>query len=54
MIEIRELVIRAHVEDKPVNNENHQRNVSDTSGNKGCCADTVDMILKMLNDKKER
>lgn len=54
MIEIRELVIRARVEDKPANNDNGQRGAEDPSSKKGCCTENVDIILKMLNDKKER
>lgn len=57
MIEIRELVIKATVEDSnrntnvgsPVN-----RNDSGQNEKKGCCVETVEMILQIINDKKER
>jgi hypothetical protein len=57
MIEIRELVIKATVD-----GSNRDNNVeSSGSGNgllqnerKGCCQDTVDMILQIIKDKKER
>jgi len=56
MIEIRELVIRATVEDKPP--ENRERNAG--SGNSGgtdkkdCCSENIDLMLQIINDKKER
>ena len=56
MIEIRELVIRATVEDTPRKDsgriETDQR--SGRTGKKDCCQDTIDMMLQIINDKKER
>ncbi len=56
MIEIRELVIRATVDDSP--RKNGERNGSEASPQrneqKGCCAETVDALLQIINDKKER
>ncbi|KAF0236164.1 MAG: hypothetical protein FD181_2979 [Prolixibacteraceae bacterium] len=56
MIEIRELVIRATVEDSPRRNgENPDRETNPENNNKkGCCVDTVDALLQIINDKKER
>ncbi len=56
MIEIRELVIKANVDNSGKNNsELTSGNGNSESGkNKGCCSETVDMILQIINDKKER
>lgn len=57
MIEIRELVIKATVDDSNRNNngENAARgNDSGQNEKKGCCSETVDMMLQIINDKKER
>lgn len=56
MIEIRELVIRATVEDSPRRNGESQwgENNRDRNEQKGCCAETVDALLQIINDKKER
>lgn len=56
MIEIRELVIRATIDDSQRSNaQNGDRaNNSDQNEKKGCCSETVDMILQIINDKKER
>ena len=55
MIEIRELVIRATVEDSSGNNgrETSRAGVTETNS-KGCCSDNIDIMLKILKDKKER
>ncbi len=56
MIEIRELVIKATVENSGKNNSEvttDNRN-SERDERKGCCSETVDMILQIINDKKER
>jgi hypothetical protein len=56
MIEIRELVIRATVDDSP--RRNGERNASEVNPErnekKGCCTETVDALLQIINDKKER
>jgi len=56
MIEIRELVIRATVDDTPRRNGETSGREGNTEKNeqKGCCADTVDALLQIINDKKER
>jgi hypothetical protein len=56
MIEIRELVIRATVEETPRrNSERNGRDVNrERNEQKGCCSDTVDALLQIINDKKER
>jgi len=56
MIEIRELVIRATVEDSPRRNGETSRRERNTERNeqKGCCEETVDALLQIINDKKER
>jgi hypothetical protein len=56
MIEIRELVIRATIDDSSQSNVQNggRTNNSDQNEKKGCCSETVDMILQIINDKKER
>jgi hypothetical protein len=56
MIEIRELVIKATIDNSQRGNtQNGERaNNSDQNEKKGCCTETVDMILQIINDKKER
>ncbi len=56
MIEIRELVIRATVDDTPRRNGETSRREANPERNehKGCCAETVDALLQIINDKKER
>lgn len=56
MIEIRELIIRATIEDTPRNNggRNGSEVKSGSSNKKECCSETVDMLLQIINDKKER
>ena len=56
MIEIRELVIRATVEDSS-GNSGDRKGSEQTPGrieNNGCCSETIDMLLQIINDKKER
>lgn len=55
MIEIRELVIKAIVEDSPRNNggRNRREEGPDRGEQKGC-AESIDMMLQIINDKKER
>jgi hypothetical protein len=55
MIEIRELVIRATVDDSPRRNGESRREANpERNEQKGCCAETVDALLQIINDKKER
>jgi len=56
MIEIRELVIRATVEDSNQNNEGRTGRVvnSDNTEKKGCSSETIELMLQIMNDKKER
>ena len=56
MIEIRELVIKATIDDSQrKNGERPGRNSnSDQNEKNGCCSETVDMLLQIINDKKER
>ena len=56
MIEIRELVIRATVDDSQQKNGERPGRDSNSQKNekKGCCSDTFDMMLQIINDKKER
>ena len=56
MIEIRELVIRANVDNSPP--RNGERAGTEANGEKteqqGCCSDNFDLILQIIKDKKER
>jgi hypothetical protein len=56
MIEIRELVIRATVEDSPrYNGERAAREGnSESIEKKGCCSESIELMLQIINDKKER
>ncbi len=56
MIEIRELVIRATIDDSPGSNAQNggRTNNSNQNEKEGCCTETVDMILQIINEKKER
>lgn len=56
MIEIRELVIRATVEDSPRNNGEGtaSENNSDRTEKERCCSETIELMLQIINDKKER
>ncbi len=57
MIEIRELVIKATVEDSNRNTNGGSAGVGNDSNQnekKGCCSETVDLILQIINNKKER
>ena len=56
MIEIRELVIRANVENTSRNNQqNEQAQVNPESNrNKGICSENIDLMLQIIKDKKER
>ncbi len=52
-IEIRELVIRATVDESRKTDE--KKDVANSKvGNKNCCADNLDMMIQMIKDKKER
>lgn len=54
MIEIRELVIRATVEDTtPLTDRIAARNVGNEN-DQDCCEEKVDQMLKLIKDKKER
>lgn len=56
MIEIRELVIRATVEDSL--NTNSEKAGREKKRNrpekKDCCSESVDLLLQIIKDKKER
>lgn len=56
MIEIRELVIKATVDNSSKNNSEVAggNGNSESAVNKSCCTETVEMILQIINDKKER
>ncbi len=56
MIEIRELVIRATIDDSPRNNGNvgGRGEIADQSEKKDCFSDNIDLLLQLINDKKER
>jgi len=56
MIEIRELVIRATVEDtqRDAGDRSGREVASERDGKKGLCSDSIDLILQAMNDKKER
>lgn len=55
MIEIRELVIRATVENgSSQNNQNNENEEQTRIEGNDCCQDNIDMILKIIKDKKER
>ena len=56
MIEIRELVIRATIDDSPLNKAQDGETPCNPDQNekKDCCTETVDMLLQIINDKKER
>ena len=55
MIEIRELVIRANVEDSSRENAEKKRGQvgSDSAGTE-TCSEAIDVILQIIKDKKER
>ncbi len=56
MIEIRELVIRANVENSSRNNQQGEQapvNAENTQ-NKGICSENIDLMLQIIKDKKER
>ncbi|MFA8436124.1 MAG: DUF5908 family protein [Marinifilaceae bacterium] len=52
-IEIKELVIRATV-DEVVNKNSESKSESGDREENNCCADHLDMIIQMINDKNER
>ncbi len=56
MIEIRELVIRANVENSSRNNQDREQAPvnNENSGSKGICFENIDLILQIIKDKKER
>jgi hypothetical protein len=55
MIEIRELVIRATVEDlAPENRGNSGNRNSSGAQKKECCSENIDVLLQIIKDKKER
>jgi hypothetical protein len=56
MIEIRELVIRANVENSSRSNQEREQVPvnSESSGNKGICSENIDLMLQIIKDKKER
>lgn len=55
MIEIRELVIRATVDDRSSQTGDEQNDSSSRNRNRNnCCQENVDNILKMLKEKRER
>jgi hypothetical protein len=56
MIEIRELVIRANVENTSRNDEQGEQAQVNTESNrnKGICAENIDLMLQIIKDKKER
>jgi hypothetical protein len=56
MIEIRELVIRATVEDSRTNSRENNSGNSNSSGaqKKECCSENIDELLQIIKDKKER
>jgi hypothetical protein len=56
MIEIRELVIRATIDESPKNNggRNGSEVKSGSSNKKECCSENMDLLLQIINDKKER
>ena len=55
MIEIRELVIRANVDNSGRGNR-EERPSAEGAGREreGCCAENVDMLLRIIKEKKER
>jgi len=53
MIEIRELIIRATVEDESGQNRTTNPRMND-NGKKGCCEENLDLMLKIIKEKKER
>ena len=55
MIEIRELVIRATVENSPRNNDAEDvRSANYSHENQESCNENLDIILQIIKDKKER
>ncbi len=52
-IEIKELVIRAAVEEPESRNREEQPEVR-TREKKECCSDTLDMLLQLMKESKER
>jgi hypothetical protein len=54
MIEIRELVIRATVDDSPRTNGRGTSGDLENKNEKGCCDENLDLMLKIIKEKKER
>jgi len=54
MIEIRELIIRATVEDSSGQNRANSVRDNENNGKKGCCEENIDLMLKIIKEKKER
>lgn len=54
MIEIRELIIRATVEDTSGLNRTTNARMNENDGKKGCCEENLDLMLKIIKEKKER
>lgn len=56
MIEIRELVIRATVEDSSPNDGDRSGSVVNRNRNdkKEFCSESIENVLQLINDKKER
>lgn len=57
MIEIRELIIRATIENSNRDKKEEsvgRSNDSDQNDKKECCAETADMMLQIIKDKNER
>lgn len=54
MIEIRELVIRATVDDSPRTKGRATTRDIESTNEKGCCDENIDLMLKIIKEKKER
>ncbi len=56
MIEIRELVIRATIEDSHRNNRKIDTGNRNSTGveKKDCCSENIELLLQIIKDKKER
>ncbi len=54
MIEIRELVIRANVDGSGRGTQERPSSGASDQESKDCCAENIDMMLKIIKEKNER
>ena len=54
MIEIRESVIRANVDGAAGGSRDRTPSGNSDQEKKGCCAENIDLIIKIIKEKNER